>query len=272
MEANKFIKEVYRRMELRSIDSSTYRDKNPELHISYDSFINDVNAENASYHYEHLLPKNKNAKILDIGFGNGWFMAACVKLGYTNIYGAEFNGKEKMTEVCKVAKSIKSVFDIDDNIGDFLSTNNNKYDFIHLSHVIEHIPKHSLLYIVDALYASLNKNGILLLRTPNMEGPLALTNLYITPGHEFGFSSSNLGAILTICGFDDVSLHNFSVNKPTIKQRFGNILRSLFILFTKFKFRLFGDTMENRNFRFGLELIVSAKRGSFPELFNKKYR
>ena len=105
-----------------------------------------------------------------------------------------------------------------------------------------------------------------------MEGPLALTNLYITPGHEFGFSSSNLGAILTICGFDDVSLHNFSVNKPTIKQRFGNILRSLFILFTKFKFRLFGDTMENKNFRFGLELIVSAKRGSFPELFNKKYR
>jgi 2-polyprenyl-3-methyl-5-hydroxy-6-metoxy-1,4-benzoquinol methylase len=37
-----------------------------------------------------------------------------------------------------------------------------------MSHVIEHIPKYSLLWVVDALYYALQPGGILMLRTPNM--------------------------------------------------------------------------------------------------------
>jgi hypothetical protein len=35
-------------------------------------------------------PLIKDAAIVGIGFGGGWFIAACLKLGYTNISGAEF--------------------------------------------------------------------------------------------------------------------------------------------------------------------------------------
>jgi len=44
------------------------------------------------------------------------------------------------------------------------------------------VPKYSLLWVVDALYRALKRGGVLLLRTPNMEGPCATSSLYVTPG------------------------------------------------------------------------------------------
>ncbi|HIG32340.1 MAG TPA: methyltransferase domain-containing protein [Flavobacteriales bacterium] len=267
MEPNNFIAEVYRRMDLLLPKS-----KNQSVTIKYNDFINNIDAKSAVYQYKSLLPNDKNAKILDIGFGNGWFMAACIELGYTNIYGVDFNGKEKMLDICKNSNSIIEVFNINSNIGDFLSENNKQFDFIHLSHVIEHIPKHSLLYIVDAIYMSLSNNGVALLRTPNMEGPLTSSDFYITLGHEYGFSASNLQSLLSICGFENISYHDFSIYNPSVKQYIGNFLRGIFIAFIKFKYRLFGATGDNYYGQFGLELIVSAKRGNLPALFSKKYK
>jgi hypothetical protein len=43
-----------------------------------------------------------------------------------------------------------SLYKIESEIGEFLSHHSGKYDFIHMSHVIEHIPKYSLFWIVDA--------------------------------------------------------------------------------------------------------------------------
>jgi len=55
--------------------------------------------------------------------------------------------------------------EIRDNIGEFLSGQQEQYDFIHMSHVIEHVPKYSLLWVVDALYLALKRGGTLFLRT-----------------------------------------------------------------------------------------------------------
>ncbi len=253
MEPNKFIKEVYERMGQVSKDKSNNT-------IKYEDFINSDTARSAAYHYKSLLPSNYNARILDIGYGNGWFMAACVRLGYTNIYGADFGGKKRMKGVVESTNSIKEVYDITDNIGDFLSENGEKYDFIHFSHVIEHIPKYSLFHILDSIYNALSSNGVLLVRTPNMEGPLALSSFYITLGHEYGFSASNLQSLLSICKFNNIEFHDFPNFEPTIKVRIGNILRGAFILLTKFKYRLFGATGENFYNQFGIELIVSVRR------------
>ena len=157
MEPNEFVAEVYRRMSLRLREQKN-------LSIEWDDFLNNRTAVAAAGQYELVLPRNKNARILDIGFGQGWFMSACIRLGYTNIYGADFNAEEKMLHVCKATSSIQGIYNLQTNIGDFLANKNEKYDFIHLSHVIEHIPKYSLLYVTDALYRSLFKDGVLFLR------------------------------------------------------------------------------------------------------------
>ena len=102
-----------------------------------------------------------------------------------------------------------TLFEIPNDIGEFLSDKQEQFEFIHLSHVIEHVPKYSLLWVVDSLYGALRRGGSVLLRTPNMEGPGANSSLYVTMSHEYGFAGSNLMSLLDICGFEDVRLLTF---------------------------------------------------------------
>lgn len=253
MKPEAFIAEVYRRMALR-----TPSDKRET--IPPESLIDGVARE-----YEHFLPHEKDAAILDVGFGDGWFMAACLKLGYTNISGAEFAPERKRYLQHWKVKLHK----IENDIGEFLAVHPAEFDFIHMSHVIEHIPKYSLLWIGDALYQALKVGGTLFLRTPNMEGPCANSSLYVTLSHEYGFAGANLTSLLSICGFDDIHLHNPGSRSRGVRQRLGKAVRWPFIQERRIRNRLFGA---NSGARFEGELIATARRGEFPPLFDERYR
>jgi SAM-dependent methyltransferase len=229
---------------------------------------NDLTVVSATHHYAPYLPKDKAARILDVGFGSGWFLAACLKLGYGNLTGADFGIAHK-DHVREWAPERINLLEIHDNIGDFLNDKKEQFDFIHLSHVIEHVPKYSLLWIVDALYWALRPGGTLLLRTPNMEGPCANSSLYVTLSHEYGFAGSNLTSLLEICGFDDIRVLEFPDYAPTMKQRFGHLLRWPILKQSQIRHRLFGM---NQGGQFGIELIVSGRRGDWPPYFDRRYR
>ncbi len=260
MEPNAFIAEVYRRMAER------YSKERP--HPTWSQAEKDPVVIACAKQYAPYLPSDRSAKILDIGFGGGWFLGACLKLGYTNLSGADF-GIEHKGYVREWAPDRITLHEIRDNIGEFLSDKEEQYDFIHMSHVIEHIPKYSLLWNVDALYRSLKRSGRILLRTPNMEGPCANSGLYVTLSHEYGFSGSNLTSLLNICGFDDIRLVNFSKHSPTLKQRIGIWLRWPLLQINRFQHRLFGV---NSGGQFDTELIVVGRRGDWPPYFDARYR
>jgi 2-polyprenyl-3-methyl-5-hydroxy-6-metoxy-1,4-benzoquinol methylase len=261
MEPNEFVAEVYRRMSLR-YSGERRRPTLSEIHNQ--PMVLQVVHECAS-----LLPQDKNAPILDIGFGGGWFIAACLKLGYTNISGADFGISHK-SYVREWNPQAVSLFEIERDIGDFLADRPaEQYDFIHMSHVVEHIPKYSLLWVVDAIFRALRPGGVLLLRTPNMEGPTPNSSLYVTLAHEYGFSGSNLKSLLEVCGFDDVTIHRLPVLHQTFKQRIGDFVRWPFLLYSRCKHRLFGV---NTGGQFGIELVVSGRRGDAQPFFDRKYR
>ena len=260
MEPNAFVAEVYRRMSLR------HSSERPQP--SFAEIQNDSRVLLAVTEYAPLLPERKNAAILDVGFGGGWFIAACVTLGYTNISGADF-GIANKAHVRDWAKGAIQLHEIESDIGDFLSQRPEEYDFIHMSHVIEHIPKYSLLWVVDAIFRALKKDGVLLLRTPNMEGPTPNSSLYVTLAHEYGFAGSNLKSLLDICGFDDIRFHSLPQGRVALRQRLGGLLRWPFLAQNKLVHRLFGV---NQGGQFGTELIVTARRGEMKSLFDPKYR
>ena len=260
MEPHAFIAEVYRRMALRYAaerDCPTWEQMQKQAVVLQ-----------AAEQYAPYLPPDKNACIIDIGFGDGWFLAACLQLGYHNLSGADFNIQHK-SNIRDWAPGCIKLHPIGNNIGDFLADKAESYDFIHMSHVIEHIPKYSLFWIVDALYRALKRGGSLLLRTPNMEGPCANSSLYVTLSHEYGFAGSNLMSLLSISGFDDIRFLTFRERRPTLKQRSGNALRWPVLRERKFRSRLFGV---NRGGQFGSELIAIAKRGDWVPYFDERYR
>ena len=260
MDSHAFIAEVYRRMALRHASEKprpTWSETETNLMVM-----------EATHQYAPYLPQDKGARILDIGFGGGWFLAACLKLDYRDLSGADF-GIANKAYVRHWAPDRITLHEIQYNIGEFLSDKREQYDFIHMSHVIEHVPKHSLLWLVDALYQALRRGGTLLLRTPNMEGPCANSSLYVTLAHEYGFAGSNLVSLLDICGFDDVRLVNFPAYAPTLKRRLGDVLRWPILQQSKVRHRLFGV---NQGGQFGTELIVTARRGDWPPFFDRRYQ
>jgi 2-polyprenyl-3-methyl-5-hydroxy-6-metoxy-1,4-benzoquinol methylase len=260
MEPNAFVAEVYRRMSLR------HQVERPKP--TFAEMENDPRVLLAVTEYRPLLPAAKNAVILDIGFGGGWFIAACLKLGYSNISGADF-GIANKAHIANWAKGAITLHQIESDIGDFLSDRPEQYDCIHMSHVIEHIPKHSLLWLGDNLFRALKKGGVLLLRTPNMEGPTPNSSLYVTLAHEYGFCGSNLKSLLDICGFDDIKFPVLSRHNPTLKQRLGDLVRWPLLVQNRFRHRLFGV---NTGGQFGTELIVTARRGDAQPFFDVKYK
>ncbi len=260
MEPNAFVAEVYRRMSLRH---AAERPKPSFAETQNDSRILLAMAE-----YAPLLPADKESAILDIGFGDGWFLGACLKLGYANLSGADF-GIENKRHIAEWQKEAITLHEIEKDIGSFLSHHPEQYDFIHMSHVIEHIPKYSLFWVVDALYQAMKPGGRLLLRTPNMEGPTANSSLYVTLAHEYGFSGGNLESLLDICRFDDILFHDLRPRHPTLRQRVGALLRWPYLRENRLRHRLFGV---NRGGQFGTELIMSARRGGLPPLFSTEYR
>lgn len=260
MEPHAFVKEVYRRM--------TVRHSSAIPRPNWEEMQNHAEVRQAAHEVKALLPPSTKAAILDIGFGSGWFLAACLTLGYTNVTGADF-GIANKAHIGDWGPQGVRLYEIEENIGDFLVERNEQYDFVHMSHVIEHIPKYSLLWVVDALYRSLKVGGKLMLRTPNMESPCANSSYYVTLAHEYGFSASNLESLLDICGFDEIQFHPPTVFKPSGKQKVGNALRRVFLKESEIRHRLFGV---NRHGIFGSELIVTAIRGTIPPMFDPKYK
>lgn len=259
MEPNAFVAEVYRRMSLR------HRAEAPKP--SFVDIQHDPRVLLAEAEYAPLLPDRRDAAILDVGFGGGWFLAACAKLGYSNLSGADF-GIANKAHVGAWGNGI-ALHEIDSDIGTFLGAHPAEYDFIHMSHVIEHIPKYSLLWIVDSLYQALKPGGVLLLRTPNMEGPTPESSLYVTLAHEYGFCGSNLKSLLDICCFDAIQFHRPVAAHPSLKQHLGALLRWPFLQENRVRHRLFGVNVGGE---FGTELIVTARRGMLDPLFSEKYR
>lgn len=260
MEPNAFVAEVYRRMSLRhQVERRAF---------SFADISNDNRVLQAVSEYGPLLPVQKDAPILDIGFGGAWFIAACLKLGYSNISGADFGIKNK-SHVQAWRPDCITLYEIEQDIGSFLAGRPEQYAFVHMSHVIEHIPKYSLLWVVDALYRSLKPRGTVCVRTPNMEGPTANSSYYVTLSHEYGFSGSNLTSLLDICGFDDIQFHATRPWSPTLKQHVGGLIRWPFLLGNRIRHRLFGVNLGGQ---FGAELVVTAKRNSWPPFFDPKYR
>tara|TARA_B100000787_G_C16148787_1_gene275575 strand:- start:136 stop:927 length:792 start_codon:yes stop_codon:yes gene_type:complete len=250
-ESNLFLQQLYGREDARSL---WYKGQ-----ISIDNFLNHPQVKKQIEHYKSILPDNQDCKILDIGVGEGWFAAICSHLGYKNIEMADYGCSSKFLDIANGIEEIKSIHNVDSTIQDLMAKNEfiNKYDFIHMSHVIEHIPKHDLINTMDTLNAALCEGGVLFLRCPNMLGPLPMMSLYVTMGHEYGFIPSNLKQLFLGTNFTDIKFHTFEYKPKNLKNVLGAILRKVYILNAQLKYRAFEGYIAPT---FHPELIASAKK------------
>jgi len=105
---------------------------------------------NLAYNY---LPNNRNVSIVDIGCKNNLFISYIkLNMNYKNIFLLDKNPLDKNTIYYKAPEN--------------LPFNDYSIDYIHCSHLIEHLSYIELLRFLKEINRVLNINGILIISTP----------------------------------------------------------------------------------------------------------
>ena len=182
---------------------------NSTFSVSNDFTIDEYKSNFLNYqvNYGKILPENKESKILDIGCGCGHFLYFLQQKDYRNFLGIDVSSQQ--IEYCK-----KNITDkvLCTNIFEFLADNDTLYDFIIANDFIEHLKKKEIIPFVQLVYNSLMHQGIIVIKTPNMENPFSIYSRYCDFTHEVGFTSKSLYQVLKTCKFENVNILPAKIN------------------------------------------------------------
>lgn len=183
--------------------------------------------------YLPFLPKEKQARILDIGSGTGDFLAYVQNKNYKNFLGVDI-AKEQV-DFCKkhVTKNVQLIR----SLNDFLKKHTNSFDFILMNDIIEHIEKEEIIDTLSLVLKSLKKNGIVLIRTVNLKNRWGMAVRYMDFTHTTGFTEESLKQVLQVAGFPTIALvdekhpiHDIkSFVRVSLKKFFESIYRLEYI-------------------------------------------
>lgn len=152
--------------------------------------------------FGRYLPRNKDAKILDIGCGMGHFLNYMDRKGYKNAKGVDIS--EEQVEYCK--KNVASQAIKIDNLIGYLSENKNHFDLIVMNDVIEHLAKNEIIDVLKSLRKALSDKGVFLIRTINCAGFFGSYFRYADFTHESSFSEDSLLFCLKMADFSEIEI------------------------------------------------------------------
>ena len=148
-------------------------------------------------YFGNFLPKDKNAKIIDFGCGNGGFVYWLQQIGYQNAEGIDVSEEQvKLAEKLGV-KNIYCAKDI--NAAD-------KYNVIFMKDVLEHFTKDEILIILEKIYKALKIGGLLVIQVPNAENILSGRLRYGDFTHETSFTKESIQQVLLVSDFKNISV------------------------------------------------------------------
>ena len=156
-----------------------------------------------------LLARNlsKNAKIIDVGCGDGGFLHEMHKLGFENLIG--FDQSPGLERAKKLGFGEFSSSNVWDYLTEVQASGGCDADAIVMVNVLEHVTEP--LDLLERIYAALPKNALLCITVPNDFSPLQEAFLKVKehlpwfvylPDHVNYFDFKTLSAALSKSGFN----------------------------------------------------------------------
>jgi len=146
-----------------------------------------------------VLPENKDASILDIGCGFGSLIRELKKEGYSFAKGVDLS--DQAIDYC-----LKQGFDVQkSSIAEYAEASKHKFDFIVMSHVLEHIKKDEIINTLKLIKENmLKENGKLCLMVPNAQSNTGSYWAYEDFTHTTLFTSGSLLYVLKAAGYKNI--------------------------------------------------------------------
>lgn len=180
------------------------------------------------------LPKNKNAKIIDLGCGDGTIMHLLKnQCNYPNVFGVDVSPNQ-----VKLAKQHMTNVELGDAL-EYMRTTDHKFDLILGIDIIEHLSKKEALELIKLCYEKLNNNGRVVYQTPNAASPFFGIVRYGDFTHELGFTPNLLSQLLKRSGFKKIESresgpipfgHSFLSSIRFIFWQFIRIILSIYLI------------------------------------------
>lgn len=181
------------------------------------------------------IPKDKNTQILDIGCGWGHKLLEFQNIGFNNITGIELT--KEASEIAK--NSLKSNVNI--ICGDAIEIIDKldcNFGLVLCMDVLEHFSAENAFLLLSKINKILSKNGVLVIRTPNMSSLFGLFSRYLDITHLTGYTEFSIRQLAEATGYERcelikislisyVSLNNWRPWKPWKGLGIQTIFRSL---------------------------------------------
>ncbi len=189
----------------------SYRDKFYERYISthtgdlyHRPSLADIRGHFVTWesYYGRFLPREKRARILDAGCGDGGFVYWLQERGYENAEGIDVS-KEQMERAGKLGIRNVRVADV----REFLGRERGKFDLVFARDLLEHFPKDELLELVEIVRESLGEHGAFVAQTVNA-GNLFWGRLrHGDFTHETAFTAQSIKQLLKVAGFREINVY-----------------------------------------------------------------
>lgn len=150
--------------------------------------------------YHDCLPRNRNAKILDIGCGDGKFLFYLKQNDFEFFEGLEIS----LEQIEEAKKNVNCPIHYEENTETFLKENPSSYEMITMNDVLEHIPKDKILSLLKSILGAIQPNGYAVINVPQASGLMSGFRRYNDFTHEILFTELSLTHLLSLAGFQKI--------------------------------------------------------------------
>ncbi len=149
-----------------------------------------------NYYYGRHLPADKQARILDIGCGDGNFVYHMQQMGYKNASGIDYSAEQ-----VEKGRSMGIENLVCADLVRFLSENTMQYDAIIAKDVIEHFTRDEVFEILELVNKNLKTGGRFIMQVPNGQGIFYTSVYYGDYTHEMAYTESSVNQVILNTGF-----------------------------------------------------------------------
>lgn len=192
-----------------------------------------------TYNYLKYIPENKDADILVISCGPGYFVDMLNRHGYKNVLGID-----SFPEKVELAKKRSLSCQVADAFGYLESTDDNSYDAVFCEQELNHLTKDEIIEFLKLACTKIKPGGRLISHSLNGANPItgaeALAQNF---DHYNTFTEYTLKQVMEYSGFQDIKvipLHLYVFwNNPlnyiliTVSALYTAFFRASFIMYGK---------------------------------------